>query len=557
MAKRVLALILLVVTALTLLASCSNGKTGNEDTPGSSAAVSSKPQETGAATAAPQETPAEAANADTKTVRIGIAGNPATLDPWSTVGEGRVDVLRNVYEFLFDITYIGGPIAPVIASGYEQIDDLTYNITIYDYVHDSKGNPITSEDVVFSYVTAIELGFSGANLGSVESVTALDEYTVQLKLKSTGAGLFENAVGYTAIVSKAEYEKNPDAFISSPIGTGAYVVVEHVPGSSLTFKKNENYWQTDESLRAEFSKANIGTIVYSIIPEASQLSLALETGAIDVGYFISTADVHRFENDKYALYTPPKDLADLILFNGTEGNIFTNQKLRQAVCYAIDNSLLLQNVYEGNGRVCKTYGSSVFSDYLEKWEDEDYLEYDPAKAKQLLAEAGYPDGVTVRLLTANRTHHVLMAQMIQSMLKEVGIKATLVTVDSSVFTSIVRVDPTQEPWDFYLDNRSSFDYVVNVWSFSFDANRNKGHTVNFFVDDKLQELLATSIDMKTHTPENTDAMHNYLKEICIGYGLCYGTYNFASVSTITELSLDFKSRLVPGACTYTADFIGG
>lgn len=554
-ARKFLALILVMAMALTMLAACATGSTEKAGTSGT--AVS--PGTTGTTeTTGSQETPANADNMDSKTVRVAIAGDPAALDPWTLIGEGRVDVLRNIYEFLFDISAIGKEIVPVIASGYKQLDDKTYNVTLYPNVKDSKGNPITADDVVFSYESAIQTGFSGSTLGNLESVTALDKTTVQFKFKAVSAGTFANAVGYTVIVSKAEYEKDPEAFISNPVGTGAYVVTKHIPGSSLTLTKNPNYWQTDNSLRAKFSQANIGNIHYVVIPEASQLTIALESGTVDMGYFVATSDLRRFEsNDKFTVLKAPKDLSDIILFNGQEGNIFAdNQNLRQAVCYAIDKKVILQNAYDGIGQICKTYGSSVFSDYLQEWENEDYFEYNPDKAKQLLTEAGYPDGVTVRLLIANKTAHIRIAQIIQSMLAEVGITVNIVQVDSTAFTNIARVDPTQAPWDFYLDSRSSFDYIVNVWSFSFDANRNKGHTVNFFVDDQLQSLLTTATGVQTHTPENIDAVHQYLKEICIGMGLCYATNNFVSVKTITSFTKDFKSRLVPGACTYSADFVG-
>ena len=568
-AKQILTLLLVMALALSLLGACAQTPSGTSASPAASAkpsaaATSAAPSAAASAAASASAKPAEskapvnADNTDKKTVRVGIAADPAALDPWTLIGEGRVDVLRNIYEFLFDISAIGKEIVPVVASGYKQIDEKTYNVTLYPNVKDSKGNAITADDVVFSYQTAIKLGFSGSSLGVVDTVKALDKTTVEFKFKSVSAGSFENCVGYTAIVSKAEYEKDPKAYISNPVATGAYVVTKHVPGSGLTLAKNPNYWQTDSKLRAKFSQANIGNIQYVVIPEASQMTMALESGNIDMGYFVPTSDLKRFEgNKKYTVLKADKDLADIILFNGNADNIFAkNLKLRQAVCYALDKKVLLQNAYDGIGKVCYTYGSSIFSDYQTKWEKEDYYNYNPEKAKQLLKDAGYANGVTVRLLIANKTAHIRMAQIMQSMLGAVGITIKIVQVDNTAFTNIARVDPSQAPWDFYLDSRSSFDFLVNVWSFSFDADRNRGKTVNFFVDEKLQSLVKTATGVKTHTAENTEAVHQYLKDVCYGMGVCYGTNNFVSASTITSFTKDFKSRLVPGACTYTADFVG-
>ena len=85
----------------------------------------------------------------------------------------------------------------------------------------------------------------------------------------------------------------------------------------------------------------------------------------------------------------------------------------------------------------------------------------------------------------------------------------------------------------------------------------KGATVNFYADEKLQTLLTTSMDAKTHTPENIDACHQYLKDTCIGYGICYGVNYYVYVDTIKNVALDFKNCVPAGACEYSDAFIGG
>jgi len=531
--KKLFSLILVLTIVLTMvLTGCSNNNT-------------------------PQTTPSGAtptpASAEPKTVRIGIAADPATLAPWAVMSDGRVDVLRNVYEFLFDYERIGGEIIPCIATDYTQIDPKTYTVTINDNVKDSKGNLITADDVVFSYNSCIELGNQAVGMNPIESVTALDATTVQFKFNTTAAGSFTNAVTYCAIVSKSEYEANPDAFTSTPIGTGPYVVDDFVPGSSVAFSKNSNYWQTDESLRAPFSQANIEHITYKVIPESSQLTMALESGDIDIGYYVASSDVHRFENDSYNVTAIARDLMEVILFNCDESNVFSNEALRKAVCYAIDSQVVLDNAYDGVGGIGKTYGSPIFGDYLDEWNEQDYYEFSIEKAKEMLVEAGYPDGLNVTLMTDNSNAHVKMAQVIQSLLKNVDITVEIVQYDDTLI-STYRFDPTQ--FDFYIASKSSFDYITSVWKFSFDANAYKGKTLNFYVDDKLQTLLNTAMDANTHTPENINAVHEYLKEICIGYGICYGTNYLVSTNTVTDLALDSKTRVLGGACTYADGFVG-
>ena len=489
-------------------------------------------------------------NMDEETVTIAIPFDPATMEPWATMGDGRIDVIRHVYEYMFDYEKIGGDLLPCIASGYEQTDDVTYRVTIYDNITDSAGNHITAEDVVFSYETTIEIGNQGIGVNTIDHMDVIDDTTIDFVFNTTAAGAFANAMTNTAIVSKAAYEADPEHFASKPVGTGHYVLDEFTPGSTISFSKREDYWQSEEEC-ARLSEANIGHVVYKVIPEASQLTIALESGDVDIAYYILSSDIHRFEDvEGFHLEARPKDLAEVILYNCDPSNVFADEKLRQAVSYAIASEAVLQTVYDGAGGVCKTYGSPLFADYNEKWNEEDYYDYNPEKAKELLAEAGYADGLKVRLMTDNGAIHTRMAQVIQSMLSEVGIEVEILAYDGNLINTY-RFDPTQ--FDFYIASKSSFDYITSVWKFSFDQVAYKGMTLNFYVDPELQTLLETALDSATHTEENIDKFHYALKDLALGYGICYGTNYLAYNDKIEELAIDFKTRVVGGACIFNPD----
>ena len=93
------------------------------------------------------------------------------------------------------------------------------------------------------------------------------------------------------IVSKAAYEASPDKFATKPITTSPYVLTEYVPGSSLTFERRADYWQTDKSLGPKYNQANVQKVVFQIITEPAQHAIALETGSADISGYISSADV--------------------------------------------------------------------------------------------------------------------------------------------------------------------------------------------------------------------------------------------------------------------------
>ena len=489
-------------------------------------------------------------NMDEQTVRIAIPFDPSTMEPWATMGDGRIDVIRHVYEYMFDYEKIGGDLLPSIASGYEQVDDTTYRVTIYDNIKDSAGNPITADDVKFSYESTIEIGNQAIGVNTIDHMDVIDDTTIDFVFNTTAAGAFANAMTNTAIVDKEAYEADPDHFASNPVGTGPYVMDEFIPGSSISFTKRDDYWQSEEDC-ARLSEANIGHVIYKVIPEASQLTIALESGDVDIAYYIASSDTHRFEDvEGFHLAALPKDLAEVILFNCDPSNVFASKELRQAVCYAIDSAAVLQTVYDGAGGVCKTYGSPLFADFNEKWNEEDYYDYDADKAKELLAQAGYPDGISVRLMTDNSPVHTRMAQVLQSMLSVAGINVEILSYDGTLINTY-RFDPTQ--FDLYIANKSSFDYITSVWKFSFDQVAYKGKTLNFYVDEDLQKMLETALDAKTHTEENIDAVHYALKDLALGYGICYGTNYIAYNDKVSELAIDFKTRVVGGACIFNPE----
>ena len=108
----------------------------------------------------------------------------------------------------------------------------------------------------------------------------------------------EGILGECPIVSQTAYEASADKFATKPISTSAYVVTESVPGSTITFEKNADYWQTDAALKSPFAKQNVDKIIFQVIAEPAQHSVALETGAVDISGSVSGADVTPFRGQR-------------------------------------------------------------------------------------------------------------------------------------------------------------------------------------------------------------------------------------------------------------------
>ncbi len=483
-------------------------------------------------------------------VIVAIGADPSNLGPFVGMSMGRISVLTTMYEYLFFVA--GEELTPYVAKSFEQTGDKTFVVTLFENVTDSAGNPITAADVAWAYNAAIAAN-AYRPLGDVASVTATGDYTVEFVVKETaGAGEFEKIATECPIVSQKSYEASADQFATKPVTTAAYVLTEYVPGSSLTFERRADYWQTDPSMSPVVASANVQKAVFQIITEPAQHTIALQTGSADVSTSIPGSDISLFDGDPAYNVTKNQDnLTNVLSFNGSEGNPFTSLELRQAVAYALDTTTLCNAVSPGACNPAHAIGNSNFEGYLTQWDTEDYYGYDLAKAQELFAASGATPGMEVTLLGQNDPRTGLVAQVIQAALEPIGITVNISQVEPPVFNT-TKTDPTK--WDLLLDAAAGGDYIFSPWQLLFDQNRYNGTTSNWFKDDTLQQLMDTAAAKETFTPENVDAAWQYIKETVYSYGLFSYVNNIVSVSGITNVYLDERGFVVPGACEYTADF---
>lgn len=523
--KKAIAVLLSFTLAATLFAGCS-GTTSSTPTP---------------------------AGPKLKSVNVAIFADPGSLAPWkgaSTAASAHPEI----YETLFIIEKLGGELKPRIASAFKKMDDLTYQVSLYKNVADSAGNKITADDVVFSYEQATAQGNMATFIGSFKSIKKIDDYTVEIAIKDKTIGGFLNCVTWVNIVSKTAYTADKEGMANKPVATGPYVVKNYTPGSSITLVKNEKYWQSKE-LRSIYSGQNVDQIVYKVISEPSQVVTGLQTGSIDYSDNVSMTDLKRFQEGGdvkgFSVLTADAALTQVLLFNTTANRPTGSKELRQAINYAIDKNALIKGAYGGVGSVAKTYGNNVYGDYVKAWDTQDYFGYNAAKAKELVAKSGY-SGKELVIMTGPVAAHKTMAQIIQAQLGEVGIKSKIVSYEDSLFNNYLN-DPTQ--WDVMVTNKGSGDYVASTWRFSFDARMFKGATRGFLVDAKLQSLLEKCLDETTHTAENMDAFHQYLKDVAVGTGLLYSKYAYVHVNTMSKLIINTQNMIIPGSCTYADNFV--
>ncbi|MCL4533950.1 MAG: ABC transporter substrate-binding protein [Bacteroidetes bacterium] len=266
----------------------------------------------------------------------------------------------------------------------------------------------------------------------------VDDYTLKVTLKYPSASFLtgiSDAQVYGLIVSKAAIDKlGEDKYQDGPVGTGPFQFVEWKRNDHLTVKRNPNYWRKgDDGQPLPY----LDGINYRFIVDDSVRLLELKSGNIDFIEFVQGKDVPsvKASPDLSFMEVDWLVLARNMLFNSQREPWGTNKKLRQAALYAIDREALAKTLGLGIGRPAKYLLAPGTLGYDESVP---YYWYDLNKAKQLMKEAGYPDGVDLDITVHSREIDQRQAQMLQQMFASAGIRANLTIVERLAWVQRVR-----------------------------------------------------------------------------------------------------------------------
>ena len=502
-------------------------------------------------------TPQAALPSNVRSIVVGIPEEFGDLSPFGGNSAGRNYVKYNLWETLAVYSAFGQTIDEmdlILAKDVQIINDVTSRITIYDYIYDSEGNHITANDVKWSYEQAAACGLFQKVTTNLKSIKVVDNYTVELVLKKDAIGMLEYMLSYVAIASQKAYKSSPDKMSTKPVTTGPYKVIQAISGSKLVLQKNADYWQKDPSKRAYIAKQPLDTITFLVIKEPAQMAIALETGAIDIASNIEPSEVSRFMNpdgtgkNGYQVSNSYGGMATMLNFNCSDASPLSNELLRKAVCYAIDQKGIVEGALRGHGTPIGTCASNVSSDYNPEW-DVDYYNYNPQKAKELLAKAGYkPNELTLSIMIQQTAEFPMVAQLIQAYLADVGIKATILAYDNALFSQY-RFQP--DLFDMMISIMGTSDYVVSAWDLQFNgADTPKGASACFVKDLKLQELLDRAKGIHTHNQKTVNAFADYLEEKAYSYGLYVKSNYCVANSKVAKIVRHPFGHVIAGACSY-------
>jgi peptide/nickel transport system substrate-binding protein len=375
------------------------------------------------------------------TLRIGAAGNDVgTLDPHRAVATPDINLLSWMFNGLVRITpgkADPSDIEPDLAESWTTSDDkLTWTFKLRDNVacHGNYGM-LTADDVVFSLKRAASKETSSffSEYAAMDKVEAVDPKTVRITLKQPVPGFLGLLAPYHGgnIVCKKAVEALGDGIAKHPVGTGPFEFVEYTPQQYVKLKANEKYFR---------GAPHIKEILYRYIPSDASRDLAFQSGELDVSYGRSDESwvkrMRSLPNATVALLGP----GELYNINLNEAQKpLDDIRVRQAVAHGIDRNALAKFKGESLTRVA----TSVVPEGYLGYAPQKLLAYDPEASKKLLAEAGFPNGVTLKAIQTTLPGMLTVMQAAQAQLKKAGINLDLVTVDHPTFHVQIRQDLSQ------------------------------------------------------------------------------------------------------------------
>ena len=342
-----------------------------------------------------------------------------SLDPHKSVAAGTKEVLFNIYEGLVKPDEQGNYTDAVAQSHEISEDGRVYTFALRPNVKFHDGNTVTAEDVKYSIerCAGISEGTTPlvAAFSNVEKVEIPDSQTIAITLK-------EPDTEFLAYLTVAIVPKNAKDLDKNPVGTGPFHYVSRSPQENIVIEKFADYWDSEH-------QAYLDKVTFKVAGDSNAIVTGLKGGSIDMYPRINSTESAQLAGDQeLAIYEGGMNLIQALYLNNKE-KPFDDVKVRQAMCYAVNRQEVLDMMANGKGTII---GSSMFPAFEKYYMPElaDRYPQDIEKAKQLLKEAGYPDGFEMTMTVPNNyQQHIDTAQVLAEQLKQVGIDAKIQLVE--------------------------------------------------------------------------------------------------------------------------------
>ncbi len=416
--------------------------------------------------------------AEDLTLTVGVVAEPLTLDPQHHRNRGTQIVSRKVHDNLVYLDPLSADRIYVwkLATGAEQVDDLTWDVFLREGVEFHDGYPFNSESVLYTYERLFdeELNSPRATMGSQSLITeieAIDDYTVRFHTSELieaneqgfpiALGLYSQEMLRPGIYDGVSLE---EAATMPTVGTGPWKFVEWEQGQYVRFERNDDYWD---------GPPQPSELVMRFIPESSTLSAELITASVDLIYPVDSDTMAGLAGqDGIEVTAAPGTSMTMLQVSVQEGRQFADLDLRLGLNAAIDRNLIVDNLFQGFA-VTETQmtprpiegDTDPAAGYDQ---DSEGYQYDPDLARELLAPLA---GETIELHSA--TNNLLMAEVVAEQLRQVGLDVEVIPEDPAAMSSAI----DSGEYDIWIQAYGGLEDIGNNWDTHFSCATNEAGIV--------------------------------------------------------------------------------
>ena len=440
MKKKILAALLAGVLGLAAAGCGSNTGNGSSDSTDTQQESVSKEAKSSEETVEVPE--GESVSQDTDIVAA-VNVDFTTLDPLDTSDTLSGDVQRMLMDGLFGFDREMNVI-PMLAESYEANEEATeYTFTLRQGITFSDGTPWNAEAAKANFDRWGDetLGLKRTTLlcNILDSTEIVDEYTIKVTLTQS-FGAFINTLAHPACVcmSPVQIAAGSDVCASDPIGTGQYTFVEWIAGDHLTVQLNPDWWGYDADICGGEAlvepDAGFKSVTFRPVTESATRVAMIQSGDAQLIWPVPSESIDSLRADSSVyLGAETGDVVRYLMMNNQK-EPFNDVRVRQAINYAIDKNAYIAVVKDGNATVAQ----SVIGQNVQYFKANEPYKYDIEKAKELLAEAGYPDGFTTSIMYANTTANQKQCEFLKQQLEQVGIEVELNGMESAILNQKIQ-----------------------------------------------------------------------------------------------------------------------